>query len=152
MNIHSTEELILGNKCNAVHNTACNSGISVQKCWNNNPRTLTVQEIVSLVSLIDVNVQPDGAACCYVYQTSAPIWTGGKQWVYNFTAESKQSSMGWYHTGSPWPKKFKTQLSVGKSKVSVFWDSEVVSHVDFLPRVTTNNARYYSNLFCNNVH
>jgi hypothetical protein len=65
--------------------------------------------------------------------------TCDKMWVHYFTPESKQSSMEWCHTGSPPPKKFKTQLSVDKIMASVFWDSGV-SHVDFLPRVTTINA------------
>jgi hypothetical protein len=77
--------------------------------------------------------------------------TCDKMWVYYFTPESKQSSMGWCYTVSPPPKKFKTQLSVGKIIASVFWDSEGVSRVDFLPHVTTINAQYYSNLLCNNV-
>jgi hypothetical protein len=72
VNIHSSEDLILGNRWITVHDIVCNSGISVRKCWNNNPWTLIVQEIVSLVSLTDVNVQIDSAACFYVYQTSAP--------------------------------------------------------------------------------
>jgi hypothetical protein len=39
-------------------------------------------------------------------------------------------------------KKFKTQLSDGKIMVSVFWDSEAVIRVDFLPYGVTINAQY----------
>jgi hypothetical protein len=57
-----------------------------------------------------------------------------------------------HHMGSPLPKEFKTQLSAGKIMASVFWDSEGVIYVDFLPHGVKINAQYYSNLFCNDVH
>jgi hypothetical protein len=45
-----------------------------------------------------------------------------------------------------------TQLSAGKIMASVFWDSEGVIHVDFLPHGVTVNAQYYTNLLCSDVH
>jgi hypothetical protein len=60
--------------------------------------------------------------------------------------------MEWHHEGSPPPKKFKTQLSTGKIMADMFWDSEGVIHIDFLPHDITINAWYYSNLLCNDVH
>jgi hypothetical protein len=49
-------------------------------------------------------------------------------------------------------KKFKTHLSAGKIMASVFWDSERVIHVGFLPHGIKINAQYYYNLLCNDVH
>jgi hypothetical protein len=67
-------------------------------------------------------------------------------WVHNFTEESSQSNMEWCHKVFPAPKKFKTQLSAGRIVANVFWDSEGVIHVDFLPHGATINAQCYSNL------
>jgi hypothetical protein len=69
----------------------------------------------------------------------------------HFTPESKKPSMEWRYKGSP-PKKFKRQQSAGKIMESVFWDSERVIHVDFLPPRATVNDEYYSNLPLNYVH
>jgi hypothetical protein len=60
--------------------------------------------------------------------------------------------MEWCHKGSPSPKEFKTQLSGGKFKASVFWDSKGVIHVDFLPHGVTINAQHYRNLLHSDVH
>jgi hypothetical protein len=60
--------------------------------------------------------------------------------------------MEWHHMGSPLPKEFKTQLSAGKILASVFWNSEGVIHVDFLPYGVKISVQYYSNLFHNDVH
>jgi hypothetical protein len=48
-------------------------------------------------------------------------------------------------------EKFKTQLSAGMIMASMFWDSEEVIHVDFLPNGVTINAQYYRNLLRNGV-
>jgi hypothetical protein len=49
-------------------------------------------------------------------------------------------------------KTVKTQLSASKIMAGVFWDSEGVIHVDFLPRGVTINAQYYINLLHNGAH
>jgi hypothetical protein len=61
-------------------------------------------------------------------------------WLHS-TEEPSQSSMEWCHKGFPPPKKFKTKLSAGKIVTSVFWDSEGVIHVDFLPHGIKINAQ-----------
>ena len=35
-------------------------------------------------------------------------------WLYHYNPETKQQSMGWRHSGSPRPKKFRMQKSAGK--------------------------------------
>jgi hypothetical protein len=49
-------------------------------------------------------------------------------------------------------KKFKTHLSAGTITANVFWNSEGVIHVYFLPRGVKMNTQYYSNLFRKDVH
>jgi hypothetical protein len=47
-------------------------------CWNNYPGTFIIQESACQVGPKEVNVWPEGAVCCFVCQTSALVWTGGK--------------------------------------------------------------------------
>ena len=51
--------------------------------------------------------------------------------------------MEWRHPTSPRTKKFKAQNSAGKIMASVFWDSQGVILVDFLPKGETINSEVY---------
>ncbi|GBP27060.1 Mariner Mos1 transposase [Eumeta japonica] len=44
------------------------------------------------------------------------------------------------------PKKFKVQKSASKLMATIFWDSEGVLLIDYLPKGTTINGQYYANL------
>ena len=48
--------------------------------------------------------------------------------------ENKAQSRQWIGSGSPRPKKFKTQPSAGKVMATVFWDAKGVTMLDFLPK------------------
>jgi len=48
---------------------------------------------------------------------------------------------------SPSPKEFKVQPSVGKITACIFWDSQRLILVDFVPPGITLNANYYTSLF-----
>jgi histone-lysine N-methyltransferase SETMAR len=72
------------------------------------------------------------------------IVTGDETWIHHYDPESKQESMQWKHKGSPSPKKFKVQHSAGKVMATVFWDSEGILLIDYLPRKTTMNGNYYA--------
>lgn len=74
--------------------------------------------------------------------------TVDETWLHHYDPETKQQSMQWRHSGSPRPKKFKTQRSAGKVMATVFWDSKGVLLPDYLPKGQTINAEYYSNLLC----
>ena len=50
------------------------------------------------------------------------------------------------HSGSPRPKKFLVQKSVGKVLALIFWDQEGIPLIDYLPEAQTINAKYYSSL------
>ena len=67
-------------------------------------------------------------------------------WLYHYNPETKQQSMEWRHSGSPHPKKFQVQNSVGKVLVSIFWDQDGILRIDYLPKGQTTNAEYYSSL------
>ena len=71
------------------------------------------------------------------------IITGDETWVYYFEPESKRRSMEWRHPTSPRTKKFKAQNSAGKIMATVFWDSQGVILVDFLPKGETINSEVY---------
>ena len=55
-------------------------------------------------------------------------------------------SRQWVGAGSPRPKKFKTQPSVGKVMATVFWDAKGIIMLDFLPKRRTITGVYYANL------
>ena len=58
----------------------------------------------------------------------------------NFEPESKKRSVEWCHPTSPRTNKFKAQKSAGKIMAIVFWDSQGVILVDFLPKGETINS------------
>ncbi|GBP45039.1 Histone-lysine N-methyltransferase SETMAR [Eumeta japonica] len=61
-------------------------------------------------------------------------------------AEKLQEPMQWTKKGERPPKKFKVQKSASKLMATIFWDSEGVLLIDYLPKGTTMNSQYYANL------
>ena len=55
-------------------------------------------------------------------------------------------SRQWVGSGSPRPKKFKTQPSAGKVMATVFWNAKGVIMLDFLPKRSTITRVYNANL------
>ena len=51
--------------------------------------------------------------------------------------------MEWRHPTSSRAKKFKAQNSAGKIMATVFWDSQGVILVNFLPKGVTINSEVY---------
>ena len=72
--------------------------------------------------------------------------TMDETWLYHYDPETKQQSMEWRHSGSPYPKKFRVQKSAGKFLASIFWDQEGILLIDCLPKGQTINAKYYWSL------
>jgi hypothetical protein len=72
------------------------------------------------------------------------IVTGDETWIHHYDPESKQEFMQWKHKGSPPPKKFKVQHSAGKVMATVFWDSEGILLIEYLPRKSTMKGNYYA--------
>ena len=54
--------------------------------------------------------------------------------------------MEWRHSGSPNPKKFRMQKSVGKVLASIFWAQDGILLIVYIPKGQTINAEYYSSL------
>ena len=52
------------------------------------------------------------------------IISGDETWVHHYEPESKRQSMEWKHLQSSCKKKFKTQPSARKLKLTEFWDSQ----------------------------
>ncbi|GBP49532.1 Histone-lysine N-methyltransferase SETMAR [Eumeta japonica] len=71
------------------------------------------------------------------------IVTVDETWVRQYDPESKQESMQWTKKGDRPPKKFKVQKSASKLMATIFWDSEGVLLIDYLPKGTTMNGQYY---------
>ena len=67
-------------------------------------------------------------------------------WVHYYEPENKAQSRQSVGLGSPRPKKFKTQLSVGKVMATLFWDAQGVIMLDFLAKKSTITGAYYANL------
>ena len=65
-------------------------------------------------------------------------------WVHYHEPENKAQSRQWVGSGSPRPKKFKTQPSTGKVMTTVFWDPKGAFVLDFLPKRSTITGMYYS--------
>ena len=74
------------------------------------------------------------------------IVTVDETWLFHYDPETKQQSMQWRHSGSPKPKKFKTQRSAGKVMATVFWDKDGILMIDYLQRGNTINSDYYCDL------
>jgi len=65
--------------------------------------------------------------------------------LHHYDPETKQQSTEWRHSGSPRPKKFRSQRSAGKVLASVFWDKDGVILIKYLKTGETINAGVYSN-------
>ena len=68
--------------------------------------------------------------------------TVDETWVHYCESENRTQSRQWVGPGSPRPKKFKTQPSVGKMMATVFWDTKGVIMLDLLPMRSTKTEVY----------
>jgi histone-lysine N-methyltransferase SETMAR len=76
----------------------------------------------------------------------ARLVTEDETWLYIYDPETKEQSKEWRHSGSPRPKKFRTQKSAKKVMASVFWDKDGILLVDYLPQGSSITGQYYANL------
>lgn len=74
------------------------------------------------------------------------IVTCDETWIRQWDPESKQESLQWKFKDEKPPRKFKVCPSAGKLMATIFWDTEGILLIDYLPKKTTMNADYYSNL------
>ena len=69
--------------------------------------------------------------------------TMNETWVYHYTAESNRQTAEWAEKGGNRPKRPKTQMSVGKVLVCVFWDGHGILVIEYLENRKTINSEYY---------
>ena len=79
------------------------------------------------------------------------IITGDETWVHHYEAETKRQSMQWKHTSSPSSKKFKSQPSAGKLKLTVFWDSQGPILEHYMEKGVTLTSFNYCNMLRNEM-
>ena len=72
--------------------------------------------------------------------------TVDETWVHYYEPENKAQSRQTVGSGSPRPKKFKTQPSADKVMATVFWDAQGIIMLDFLAKKSTVTGAYYANL------
>lgn len=72
--------------------------------------------------------------------------TMDETWVHHFDPETKRQSMSWKRPSSPSIKKFRVAPTAGKVMASVFWDSEGILFIDYMPKGQTITGPYYANL------
>jgi len=77
------------------------------------------------------------------------IITGDEMLIHHWVPKRKQEPMEWKHCGSPISRKFWTCLSAEKILAMVFWDLEVVLHVDYMPHRTTIAGYSYAAMLWN---
>ncbi len=75
--------------------------------------------------------------------------TGDEVWVFHHDPESKQESMEWRAKGSAPPLKTRQQKSAGKVMATIFWDTEGVLLVDYMPHGRTINGEYFAQVVRN---
>ena len=72
--------------------------------------------------------------------------TVDETWVHYYEPKNKAQSRQSVGSGSPRPKKFKTQPSAGKVMATVFWDAQGVIMLDFLAKKSIITGADYANL------
>jgi len=80
------------------------------------------------------------------------IVKGDETWVHYYQPETKKASEEWRHTSSLKPKKFRTQPSVGKVMLTLFWDKRGVILEHYMPRGNTVTSTMYADLLKNHLH
>jgi len=78
--------------------------------------------------------------------------TGDETWVHYHQPETKKVGKGWCHTSSPKPIKFRTQPSVGKVMLTLFWEERGVILEHYMPRGNTVTNATYADLFRHHLH
>jgi len=75
--------------------------------------------------------------------------TMDETWLYHYDPETKQQSMGWRHSGSPCPKKFRAKKSTGKVLASIFWDQDGISSLIIFQRAKLSMQSITHLCWCN---
>lgn len=79
------------------------------------------------------------------------IITMDETWLHMFDPESKAESSVWKHTNSPPPKKARVIKSMAKVMFVIFFDRDGVILSHAVPKGTTINAKYFSDVSNTNI-
>jgi hypothetical protein len=71
------------------------------------------------------------------------INTGDETWCSAYDPETKRESSEWVSETSPRLKKMKFQRSRIKTMLIIFFNSQGVVHIEFIPEGKTENAEFY---------
>ena len=74
------------------------------------------------------------------------VWWLDETWVHYYEPDNKAQSRQSVGSGSPRPKKFKTQPYARKVMAIVFWNAQGIIMLDFLAKKSTITGAYYANL------
>ncbi|KAL0831014.1 hypothetical protein ABMA28_001900 [Loxostege sticticalis] len=74
------------------------------------------------------------------------VVTMDETWVHHFDPETKRQSMSWKRPSSPPIKKFRVAPTAGTIMASVFWDSDGILFIDYVPKGQTITGPYYASL------
>ncbi|KAL0822131.1 hypothetical protein ABMA28_004265 [Loxostege sticticalis] len=80
------------------------------------------------------------------YEFCPRVVTMDETWVHHFDPETKRQSMSWKRPSSPPIKKFRVAPTAGKIMASVFWDSDGILFIDYVPKGQTITGPYYASL------
>jgi len=112
-------------------------------CWV--PQNLKLhdqhQNMALRQKLLDLYTSNKGKFCRHLF-------TGVETWIHQWDPESKLESMQWKHVEFLHPEKCKTQTSTSKGIVTIFWDSEELLLIDYLPPKKTITGQYYAEFRC----
>lgn len=72
-------------------------------------------------------------------------------WIHTYSLGTKLQSQHWCFEGQPPPLKAKVFPSAGKVMATVFWDTEGIVLIDYLPKGQTITSEYYASLLTNDV-
>ena len=79
----------------------------------------------------------DSNCCLQLFQCNKKKFlrkyvTMDETWIHHFTSESNWRSAEWTAAGESYPNRPKIQTSLGKVLVSVFWDAQGISFIEYL--------------------
>lgn len=72
--------------------------------------------------------------------------TGDETWIKTYDPASRAEAAEWRYADEPPPERFKQVFATKKCMASIFWDSEGILLIDFLPPNTYITGAYYSDL------
>ena len=156
-NVQAVEKLVLEDRRSTVASLAMTTGISVgsvatilqehlglsKVCARWVPRMLTAEMKQHRMQIAEENIEAMNRSWDVFKRR---FLTGDETWIHHYDPESKHESLQWKHADSPTPVKFRTTPSAGKIMCTIFWDSQGVVLIDYMPHMETITGAYFAKL------